>query len=247
MDPDPQPLVDCGIEPWDRVWIGPESAERLRGCNIPVNAILSVPVLEEDRVRKHKPRKARHKEKTVEPTSQQDPAADVAVSRVVDDAAPQEAVPAPVVAHTTVPDHTPELPVGGMADIVGSAGGGPFGILALIVLVVGGGAGWKFWSKLSEQKHEQAMKRLEIESAQFATSGAQPPPCQVKQAEVDAKLSALSSELSELRVRLEKSEKKAAAFGDNFDADEVKDNLSKLERTVREMKAKSARTATTKK
>jgi len=237
VEPDPQQLVDCGIEPWDRVWIGPESAERLRGCNIPVNAILSVPVLEEEPVRKHKPRKARRKEKTVEPTSQQDPASDVAVSRVVDDAALQ--APVAVVAHTTVPDHAPEVSAGGMADIMGSAGGGPFGILALLVLVVGGGAGWKFWSKLSEQKHEQAMKRLEIESAQFATSGAQPPPCQVKQAEVDAKLSKLTEELEEMRTQVKRIERKMTSVA-GLDTDDVNDRLKALETTLKARKAAAA-------
>lgn len=117
---------------------------------------------------------------------------------------------------------------------------GPF----VLTLFAAGGVLWRLWMKKlqAEQAHELAMKQLDLQ-AQAAVPATQPPPCQVKQAEVDAKLSALSSELSELRVRLEKSEKKAAAFGDNFDADEVKDNLTKLERTVRDMKAKRPKPA----
>ena len=36
-------------------------------------------------------------------------------------------------------------------------------ILALIV-VLGGGAGWKFWTKRSELKHEQKLKEMELQA-----------------------------------------------------------------------------------
>lgn len=237
---DPSPQEDCGIEPWDRVWVGPDSAERLRNCYIPANVTFSVPVLEEPNVRKRQPRVSRRKEKTVEPTAEQPTtvANDEAVSRVVDDAV--SAAPTAVTAHTAVPDHAPEVPVGDMTDIMGAVGGGPLGILALVVLVVGGGAGWKFWSKLSEQKHEQAMKRLEIESAQFSTGGAQPPPCQAKQAEVDAKLSKLADELEEMRTQVKRMERKLTSVA-GLDTDDVQDRLKALEATIKERKAALAR------
>lgn len=176
-----------------------------------------------------------------------DAAKDAVVAQVVDDGVKahevQAAAPSPITG----------------SDVTAIAGENPllaFG-LALLAVFAAGGAGWKLWTKKSEasaelaklqaeQAHELAMKQLDLQ-AQAAVPATQPPPCQVKQAEVDAKLSALSNELSELRVRLEKSEKKAAAFGDNFDADEVKDNLTKLERTVRDMKAKMPKPSTTKK
>ena len=36
-------------------------------------------------------------------------------------------------------------------------------ILALVV-VLGGGAGWKFWTKRSELKHEQKLKEMELQA-----------------------------------------------------------------------------------
>jgi hypothetical protein len=180
-------------------------------------------------------------------TETSDPTKDAVVAQVVDDGVKahevQAASPSPITG----------------SDVTAVAGENPllaFG-LALLAVFAAGGAGWKLWTKKSEasaelaklqaeQAHELAMKQLDLQ-AQAAVPATQPPPCQVKQAEVDAKLSTLSNELSELRVRLEKSEKKAAAFGDNFDADEVKDNLTKLERTVRDMKAKMPKATPAKK
>jgi predicted negative regulator of RcsB-dependent stress response len=39
------------------------------------------------------------------------------------------------------------------------------GLILVIVLVVGGKAGWNFWNKLLEKKHAEKMKALEIEAA----------------------------------------------------------------------------------
>lgn len=171
---------------------------------------------------------------------------DAVVAQVVDDG---------VKAHEV--QEAPVAPPVSSTDVMAVAGDNPllaFG-LALLAVFAGGGAGWKLWTKKTEtaaelaklqaeQAHELAMKQLEV---QTSVPTVQPPPCQVKQVEVEAKLSALSSEVAELRARLEKAEKKTAAFGDNFDADEVKDNLTKLERTVRDMKAKMPKTSPTKK
>jgi type VI protein secretion system component VasK len=96
-----------------------------------------------------------------------------------------------------------------------------FGLSILAVVAVGGA-----WLHLSTKK------LLAAQAHEFS----------VLQAAVTEAL----LELRELRARLEKaekSEKKAAAFGDNFDAnanadaDEAQGNLSKLERTIRDRKA----------
>lgn len=158
-------------------------------------------------------------------------AKDAVVAQVVDDAA-------------TSHEAVVEQPAAPPFDPMAVAQENPMLAFALAALaVVGGGAGFKLWTKMSEQRHETRMKELELEAQKAGLNGTQPPPCQAKQIETDAKLASLSSELSELRVRLEKAEKKSAAFGDNFDADEVKNNLTKLERTVRDMKAKMPKPA----
>lgn len=53
-------------------------------------------------------------------------------------------------------------------DIVKSVSGDNpvIGLVLVVVLVVGGKAGWSFWNKLLEKKHEQKMKELEIQKEQ---------------------------------------------------------------------------------
>lgn len=47
------------------------------------------------------------------------------------------------------------------------AGDNPIiGLVLVVVLIVGGKAGWGFWNKLLEKKHEQKMKELEIQKEQ---------------------------------------------------------------------------------
>jgi uncharacterized protein HemX len=106
--------------------------------------------------------------------------------------------------------------------------------LALAVLaVVGGGAGFKLWTKMSEQKHEQKLKEMELQSQAQGLGGAQPPPCQAKQAEMDAKLAALEG-------RVAKAERTSLAMGDDFDPDDIQKRIVMLERTMKRIGVKPA-------
>lgn len=109
---------------------------------------------------------------------------------------------------------------------MGSAGGGSTGLILAVIAVVGGGAAWKTYQKFSEQKHEQAMKRLDLEAKAQGLSGAQPPPCQVKQVEVDAKLAAFET-------RIAATEKKSATLSADFDGDDIERRVKKLEKAVK--------------
>jgi uncharacterized protein HemX len=110
----------------------------------------------------------------------------------------------------------------------------PMLALALAVLaVVGGGAGFKLWTKMSEQKHEQKLKEMELQSQAQGLGGAQPPPCQAKQAEMDAKLAALES-------RVAKAERTSLAMGDDFDPDDIQKRIIMLERTMKRIGVKPA-------
>lgn len=107
----------------------------------------------------------------------------------------------------------------------------PVIVLGLAILaVVGGGSAWKLWTKRSEQSHELAMKRLELDAATM-NGTAQPPPCQTKQAEVEAKLAALEA-------RIAQTEKASLAFPDVFDADELVGRLSKVEGAIKRLGVK---------
>ena len=117
-----------------------------------------------------------------------------------------------------------------------SAGGGGTGLIAAVILVVGGTAGWKFWSQLSEQKHEQAMKDREIAAQEKGLGAAQPIPCQtVTKSQADA-IARLSAQVEELTSRLVKVEKKSTSLSADFDGEEVEERLKKAESAIRTIK-----------
>ena len=117
------------------------------------------------------------------------------------------------------------------AILTSTGGGGGVAIILAILAVVGGGAGWKFYQKFAEQKHEQAMKKLEIEAKAQGLNGAQPPPCQAANAAIEAKLSALEGKLVSI-------EKKTSSFSADFDSEDLEKRVIKLEKKVKVISAK---------
>jgi predicted secreted Zn-dependent protease len=109
-------------------------------------------------------------------------------------------------------------------------------MLALaVLLIVGGGAGWKFWQRMSEQRHEQAMAKLAIDREMAGLQGAQPPPCQTATAKMQREIDALEK-------RLGKVERRASpALPADFDADDLIARVEKLEKAKAPTRASSAR------
>ena len=150
---------------------------------------------------------------------------------------PVEQAPAPVLtAHTEQP--APATPsAADLGALAQQTGGNPMLTIALAgIAVLGGGAAWKHWQKVSEQKHEQAMedKRLAAQAQGLGT--AQPPPCQtVTKAQAEA-ISKLTEALAAQDARLSAIEKKNKSMSVDFDADEATERIEKTEKAIREMK-----------
>lgn len=201
--------------PGDRVWLTPFTADRLKGCMIPEGVIFSLPY---DEV-------VMPESEPIVATPDQPAEASVGASPEVPVAPEAASMPSVVAA----PAHAQAVPTEALTEapadlsqLEGLAGDNPMLMVILaVIVVVGGGAGWKFWNKFSEQKHEQKMKMLEIEAQQAGLAGAQPPPCQTVTAE-------LKKEIASLETKVSKMEKQVRSFvSSDFDEAEFEKRLLK--------------------
>lgn len=135
--------------------------------------------------------------------------------------------PAPKILEAQTTEPAPAPTAADLAEISKATGGdSTLTIVLALVAVIGGAAGWKFWGKLSEQKHEQQMAKLKLQANAQGLNGAQPPPCQAAQAKVEA-------DIADLKARLAGVEKKAATIGADFDAEDIERQVKKLTKTVK--------------
>jgi LPXTG-motif cell wall-anchored protein len=66
---------------------------------------------------------------------------------------------------TTATVAQPQTMAGELAQLKELTGGNPIVAIVLVgIVILGSGAGWKFWQKKSEQKHELEIKKLELEA-----------------------------------------------------------------------------------
>ena len=133
--------------------------------------------------------------------------------------------------YTEVPATGPSA--GELGDLISQSGGGALGLVAALIAVVGGTAGFKLWTKISEQKHEQSMKKLDIEQANAGLSGAQPPPCQAAHHTLVADIKALQARSSALEARVEKVEKSVGGFDPSVDVGDLEERVEVLEKSFR--------------
>lgn len=63
------------------------------------------------------------------------------------------------VASVGVPDTSADL-----AKVLPQGQGGMVTVVLAAIAVLGGSAGWKFWQNRSKLKHEEAMKKMELEA-----------------------------------------------------------------------------------
>ena len=208
MDPIPEGYRDCGILPGSRITLTGDAAETLSSCYIPVGSILTFSYNEEESM----------DIVPVEQTTTHDAAPEAPVEASLPAIIPEAQAQSLPVESIEAPAAVPDI-----SQLEGLAGGNPLLMVVLAVLVLGGGtAGWKFWNRLSEQKHEQAMKKMEIDAQQAGLQGAQPPPCQAATAE-------MKKEIATLELKLAKLERQAKALSASasFDEDDFEKRLLK--------------------
>jgi uncharacterized protein HemX len=190
------------------------TAEMLEGCDIPLGVTFRLHYTED---------------LTMDPVTETPSAVTEAPAAQPISADLREAPSVPVAPQTSpvveapIVEGTPDL-----SQLEGLAGGNPMLMLALAVLViVGGGAGWKFWTKMSEQRHEQAMAKLALEREMAGLQGAQPPPCQTATAKMQRDVDALEKRLGKLERR------PSPSLPADFDADDLITRVEKLEKAAK--------------
>lgn len=154
--------------------------------------------------------------------------------------APEAAPAAP--AATTAPaatelvaiteSHGADASVGAAADAASKLGGDYAPIVAIVlagVAVLGGKKAWDFYSERSQQKHDLAVKELELKAQAQGLNGAQPPPCQAANVKLEA-------EITEVKTRLAAIEKKTASVSADFDGEDLERQVKKLIKDVKALK-----------
>ncbi|NDC59919.1 MAG: hypothetical protein EBZ50_14075 [Alphaproteobacteria bacterium] len=174
-----------------------------------------------------------HREEPAMPETEPTPDATTTDAAPAPDATPAPDADTDTRAETQVPDAPT---AGDLADLAASTGGNTGLTLALAVLaVVGGAAGWKFFSQIAEQKHEQAMKRLDIEAQAQGIGRAQPQACAAKHAELEARVEDVIARLNAVGAQADALTKKTASIDGDFDASDLERQVKRLSKTVKSL------------
>jgi len=170
-------------------------------------------------------------EPVVEPAPPvQTPEKDAIVASVTDDAA--------LIAHeaqaaTPSPEELVKL-------AQGAEDGGMLGVVLALVAVLGGGAGWKFYSQSSKQKADLATKQAELAhdlamaelNAKVQVPTVSPPPCVAAHTSLEARIAAVEAKASRTTL---------PDFPDDFDAELLIARVEKLEKAAKKKPAPAGR------
>ena len=121
-------------------------------------------------------------------------------------------------------EHPVALPLDVNALVGATGGSGGIAVLLALIAVLFGAAGWKFWTKISEQHHELKMKELEMKAA--SNTDKSPQQCTTVHAALEARIAALESKVAVV-------EKSALSLGDSFDPDAFDKRMDKIEKQLR--------------
>ena len=114
----------------------------------------------------------------------------------------------------------------------GAQDGGMIGVVLALVAVLGGGAGWKFYSQSSKQKADLATKQAELAhdlamaelNAKVQVPTASPPPCVAAHTSLEARIAAVEAKASRMTL---------PDFPDDFDAELLIARIEKLEKAAK--------------
>jgi hypothetical protein len=114
----------------------------------------------------------------------------------------------------------------------GAQDGGMIGVVLALVAVLGGGAGWKFYSQSSKQKADLATKQAELAhdlamaeiNAKMQVPTVSPPPCVAAHTSLEARIAAVEAKASHMTL---------PDFPDDFDAELLIARIEKLEKAAK--------------
>jgi hypothetical protein len=232
--------MDCIVKSGETAYVKPEGLLLSDGqvipnwsenCQIQEGANIQIFLVENSKEEKQEVKQKIKENKVMPEVKDTDiPQAAPEASETVSTEAPTPEPKKEVEAITSVPDAPFDL-----NQVIQSTGGGAgAAVILAVVAVAGGGAAWKFYKQFAEQKHEQAMKKLELQAQAQGMNGAQPPPCAAQNAVIEGRLAAMETKLATV-------EKKSASFSADFDAEEIEERVIKLEKKVKTLSAKSTK------
>jgi len=201
----------CDVDSGDRIQVTASTAEELHDCTIPAGVVFSLAYDEDKPMPDPTPDPA--------PQPMKPPAAPALSidqsSEQSTDQSSEQSTAGTEAADPAVPD---------LSQVAELAGGNPIvGVILALIVVGGGAAGWKFWTQLADQRHEQAMKRLELEAQAQGMAGTQPPPCQAATAELRRELAAMDAKIQ----RIDRNVRSFSSSIDTFDEKELEKRLLK--------------------
>jgi len=122
----------------------------------------------------------------------------------------------------------------------GAEDGGMLGVILAVVAVLGGGAGWKFYSQHSKQKADLATKQAEFAhdlamaeiNAKMQGPTTSPPQCVAAHTSLEARIAAVEAKASRMT---------SIDFPDDFDAELLIARVEKLEKAAKKKPASAGR------
>lgn len=127
----------------------------------------------------------------------------------------------------------PAAPFDLNALVSATGGNGGIAIVLALVAVVGGTAAWKFWTKISEQKHEQAMRRMELQAEANNKPQQQHPQCVTAHSAFESRIAAVESRIAAAESRVSAVQETTSTSLGDFDLDDLEGRIKRLEKQAK--------------